>query len=170
MVADKGQVGIVDAVLLHKHLVVVALKFGISHEQIHQREIRPYFSRGRRGLLKVKNHFLVDPLLFESIFSGEPVALKLHKAEALAKHGVFYLVEHASHRVEDEKHMQVGVAVEVVVYVVDDSHSVLFDFCEYVAEFGIVHHHAVVEVESDLPVGNVVQALVIFTTLGEFFL
>ena len=170
MVADKRQVGIVDAVLLHKRLVVVAFKLGISHEQIHKREICPCFSRGRSGLLKVENHFLVAPLVFECIFSGEPVALKLHKAEALAERGVFNLARYAAHRVEDEKHMQVIVAVEVVVYVVNNSHSALFDFCKYVAEFCIVHHHTVVEVERNLLIGNVVQAFVIFAALGEFFL
>ena len=43
--------------------------------------------------------------------------------------------------------------------------ALLFQFGEDVAEFGVVDHDDVVEVESDLAVGDRMQVLVVFETL-----
>ncbi len=117
MAADERSVFLGQMILLHECGIIVAAILHVGAQQTEQGKPQHLLLGVRiHGLRKKQHHVLVLPGGFNVILRVEPCAVKplIHIAILPCCPGQFR--PDVIHLVEDKEHMQLGVALEVLLY------------------------------------------------------
>ena len=105
-------------ILLHEAGVVFFLIFHVGFQHIEQGETELLFLCMRINLFREEqNHMLVLPIIFDGILGIEPRTIKhlIYIVVIPLLHLIQFVLDDV-HPVEDEEHMKLWIALEIVVY------------------------------------------------------